>query len=288
MSHPVLPPEILDSIVDLLCDEPEALRQCCLVSKSWIPRTRKHIFAVIVLHTEDNLKAWKKAFQASSNSPACYTRDLTIRFLGVIAEDGCIPFFPRIARLEVIETPGFGCGYMNPAAFQIFPHTLKSLSVTSFSLTLSQVFSLICSIPFLEDLSLTGHVTDVNDNDPDGAHTAASPPASPPLTGALQLWMFRGTTVTAQRLLHLPNGLHFRKLQLQWYGRDLHCIMQLVTACSGTLECLDITCIPEGAIHLCQTCHFPYLHCPQVDPHPFRSTCPKQSGSNISSFGPDH
>ena len=29
-----LPPEILDYILDLLHDEPEALKECCLVSKS--------------------------------------------------------------------------------------------------------------------------------------------------------------------------------------------------------------------------------------------------------------
>ncbi|KAF9642961.1 hypothetical protein BDM02DRAFT_3104213, partial [Thelephora ganbajun] len=44
---PHLPPEILDYIVDFLYNEPETLKQCCLVSKSWVPRTRKHLFADI-------------------------------------------------------------------------------------------------------------------------------------------------------------------------------------------------------------------------------------------------
>jgi len=38
-SNPYLPPEILDYIVDLLHNSPNALKECCLVSKSWIPRT---------------------------------------------------------------------------------------------------------------------------------------------------------------------------------------------------------------------------------------------------------
>ncbi|KAF9643160.1 hypothetical protein BDM02DRAFT_3081141, partial [Thelephora ganbajun] len=42
-----LPPEILDYIIDLLHDKPETLKQCCLVSKSWVSRTRKHLFADI-------------------------------------------------------------------------------------------------------------------------------------------------------------------------------------------------------------------------------------------------
>ena len=256
MSHLDLPPEILDSVVDLLSNKPETLRQCCLVSKSWVPRARKHLFAVIVFRTEGCLNAWKKTFPDPSDSPAHHTHDLTIKFLGVITEDGCIPTFPRLARLKVVETPGLGCRHMNPAAFQEFPHTLKSLSVTSFSLTLSQVFSLIRSIPFLEDLSLTGRAADINYNDQDGLRIVAPPPTSPPFTGALGLSMFRGTTDAAQRLLNLPNGLRFRKLQLQRCSRgDLHYVMELVTACSDTLECLDITCPPEGAIHFCQTRH---------------------------------
>ncbi|KAF9644347.1 hypothetical protein BDM02DRAFT_3103092, partial [Thelephora ganbajun] len=45
--HPYLPPETLDYIVDFLHDNRETLEQCCLVSKSWVPRARKHLFADI-------------------------------------------------------------------------------------------------------------------------------------------------------------------------------------------------------------------------------------------------
>ncbi|KAF9644805.1 hypothetical protein BDM02DRAFT_3066647, partial [Thelephora ganbajun] len=45
--HVCLPPEILDYIVDFLHDTPETLKQCCLVSKSWVSRTRKSLFADI-------------------------------------------------------------------------------------------------------------------------------------------------------------------------------------------------------------------------------------------------
>ncbi|KAF9780754.1 hypothetical protein BJ322DRAFT_1011601 [Thelephora terrestris] len=39
-----LPPEILDIIVDLLQNEPKTLKACCLVSKAWIYRSRRHLF----------------------------------------------------------------------------------------------------------------------------------------------------------------------------------------------------------------------------------------------------
>jgi len=44
MSDAVLPPEILDYyILDLLHNEPETLKQCCLVSRLWAPRIRKYL-----------------------------------------------------------------------------------------------------------------------------------------------------------------------------------------------------------------------------------------------------
>ena len=42
---PPFPPEIFDLIIDHLQDEPITLKACCLVSKSWVPRSRMHIFA---------------------------------------------------------------------------------------------------------------------------------------------------------------------------------------------------------------------------------------------------
>ena len=51
-------------------------RNCCLVSESWVPRTRKHLFASIRFLTVKNLQSWKKAFPDPSTSPAHYTKTL--------------------------------------------------------------------------------------------------------------------------------------------------------------------------------------------------------------------
>ena len=47
MSDPCLPLEILDHTVDLLHDSPVTLKQCYLISKPWVPCTRKRLFANI-------------------------------------------------------------------------------------------------------------------------------------------------------------------------------------------------------------------------------------------------
>ena len=258
---------MLDSIVEFLYGETETLRQCCLVSKSWVPRTRKHLFALIMFPRPDAIEKWKRAFPDQSNSPAHYTHTLVVSCPRAItpeyaAEGGLISTFSRLVRLEVNKSTDPGPGpdlEMNLTPFYKIPATLKSLSVaTPFALPLSQVFNLIRFLPSLEDLSLIGEEVETNDNDPDDLCGIVPSPTSPAFTGVLYLYMFRGIGGTARRLVNLPNGLHFWRLQLKWYGReDIRYVVDLVTACSGTLELLELTYIPEGATSFCWTNHSP-------------------------------
>ena len=77
MANHYLPPEILDHIIDLLHDEPESLKACCIVSKSWIPRTRKYLFAKVEFASVKDFE--KETFPDPSNSPAYHTRALFVR-----------------------------------------------------------------------------------------------------------------------------------------------------------------------------------------------------------------
>ena len=57
MPDPHLPRETLDYIIDFLHIKPETLRECCLVSKSWILYTRKHLFAHIKFRSVVDLES---------------------------------------------------------------------------------------------------------------------------------------------------------------------------------------------------------------------------------------
>ena len=59
MSHPYLLPELFDHVVDFLHDSSGTLENCCLVSKSWIPRTRKYLFAEINFRYTEDLESWE-------------------------------------------------------------------------------------------------------------------------------------------------------------------------------------------------------------------------------------
>jgi len=77
----------------------------------------------------------------------------------------------------------------------------------------------------------------------DDDSTIFQSPTSPPLTGTLGLRFTRGMKIFTRRLLELPNGIHFRRLECTLnLPDDLRCTMDLVKACSDTLERIDIEC----------------------------------------------
>lgn len=246
MSNHCIPPEICDHIVDFLRDNPDTLKRCCLVSKSWVSRTRKHLFAAVKFNTPADLQAWRRTFQDPSNSPAQHTHTLSIGFLEVIAEGGWVPSFSRVVRFKVFGNANLDLS-MDLTPFRKFSPTLKSLHVTSFSIQPSQVIDLIYHLPLLEDLALFGY-----DRGHDGSQTVGSPSTSPVLTGTLNLRLVGGVARTVHQLLNLPNGLHLRKLELLSFGVGaLPFVWKLVEACSETLEYLDVQYEPEGAIFSC-------------------------------------
>ena len=266
LNHP--PSEILDYIVDLLHDKPETLEQCCLVAKSWVPRSRKHLFAAIAFHAPSELETWKKTFPDLSDSPAYHTHTLLVECPEAVTaadaeEGGWIRAFSRVKRLYLGWSMASNWGIF---PFHTFSPTLKFLEVSCIILPVSRLFDLIHSLPLLEELSILGQNATHDDklNEP---QTGISPSTSPTFTGTLNLLRFPETHCIARRLLELPNGLHFRKLGLSWRDEGgLRSVVGLMEACSGTLECLDIA----GAGLFCLSTG-PNINSGfglQVDPHP--------------------
>jgi len=240
-----LPPEILDLIVDQLHDEPTTLEACCLVSKSWIPRTRRHLFARVGFDAiEYPIESWMETFPDPSNSPAHYTSSLSIRNPQVVTATNAdvanwTGTFHNLVHLHLED-----CGWANhqalPAPFFGFSPTVRSLRLTSTSF---EVFDFVCSFPLLEDLALA-------DLHPEGDTAVRSaPPTSPKLTGSLGLDARRGIRAATRRLLDFPNGLHFAKITVSCLGEDLESATDLVSTCSSTLESLNISCFLRGVFH---------------------------------------
>ena len=225
MSNPCLPAEILDHIVDLLHDTEGALRNCCLVSQSWIPRTRNQLFADIGFFAAENLRSWKDTFPDPSTSPARYTRTLSIGCPQVITaadaeEGGWIRTFSRVVHLWVgggDDWTGFDESAIPLAPFHGFSPVIKSLRLVCVTVPPLQIVNLILSLPLLEDLTVvTLKVLIDSDGVPDGLPTVVHPSSTPTFTGSLVLYLEGGMNPITHRLLSLPSSLHFRKLSLTW------------------------------------------------------------------------
>ena len=71
---PLLPPEIFDLAIDHLHDEPITLKSYCLVSKSWVPRARRNLFARVEVNScQRPIQLWMKTHSDPSNSPGHHT-----------------------------------------------------------------------------------------------------------------------------------------------------------------------------------------------------------------------
>ena len=251
MSSRRLPPELLDHVVDLLHDTEDTLRNCSLVSKSWIPRTRKHLFADIKFRSADDLQSWKEMFPDPLTSPAYHAHTLTVKCIrNVTAADaepgGWITGFSSVVRFRVIGQGLFTVHERSALVpFHGFSPVMKSLHVVFTFLPSSRILDLILSFPLLEDLTAIAHFgistsSTVGSNAPP---TIAQPSNSPAFTGSLNLSTKGGMETIVHRLLSLPGGIHFRKLTVKWlHWDDLALTMALVERCSHTLEYIQVTC----------------------------------------------
>jgi len=232
------PPEIIDLIIDHLYNEPTTLETCCIVSKSWVPRARKHLFAHVEFHaSKSHMELWKETFPDPSNSPAHHTRSLSIYGIPVVAPTdagvgGWIRAFHNVVHLR-LERLGEEDPRASFVPFYGFSPTVRSLSLASTSL---EVFDLVCSFPLLEDLALHSlHPTTQGDG-------WVTPSTSPKLTGSLYLKTIWEVHSVTRRLCALPDGLRFTGITVAFTIGNTEPITDLVSKCSGTLESLSINC----------------------------------------------
>jgi len=251
-----LPCEILDHIVDLLHDSQTPLRNCCLISKSWIPRARAHLFAELNFRNAESLELWKKTFPDPLTSPTRYAKTLFVHRPQVVVaadgEAGCwVGAFPRVVCLVVVASCGnhrFARGWGDTfALFHGISPIVKSLRVSSIMFPSSRLFDLILSFPLLEDLSVADcyHFPLESGGGSDGLSTLAQSSSLPVFSGSLELDMARRGGMMgpiARRLLSLSGSMQFRKFTLKSpCEEDISLMMALVERCSHTLESLDIT-----------------------------------------------
>jgi len=117
------------------------------------------------------------------------------------------------------------------AQFYGLSPTVRSLRLAH---TTADVFDLICSFPFLEDLALF-HLHPDSEADERNTHST-----SPKLTASFHMMVNRELHSVAYRLCALPNGLHFTDITIGFGMGDTEPATSLISKCSHTLESLTI------------------------------------------------
>jgi hypothetical protein len=80
-SHPTLPLELVENIINFLSSDPRTLRATSLVSRAWVPVCRSRLFRRIVLHwCHDGLRRSDSLYSLLTRSPdiAMYVRKLSV------------------------------------------------------------------------------------------------------------------------------------------------------------------------------------------------------------------
>ena len=246
----------MDHIIDLLHDAEDALRNCCLVSKSLIPRTRKHLFAEVKFPTEKRLDSWKGTFPDPSTSPAHYARTLSIGHPRVIraAEGGWLRGFSCVVHLTVGPGLHTGASVTSLIPLHGFSPVIRSLRLHYTILRSSYAFGLILSFPLLENVAVIVHRRSIDNREISQRLSAFfQPQILPRFTGSLELCCQGGMKLIARRLLSLTGGLHFREFTSTWFEEgDVLLTTALVGMCSHTLESLEVTCklgMPTQHLH---------------------------------------
>ena len=230
-----LPIEVIETIVDFLQNDREALKQCCLASKSLIARTRSHLFKHVYFREPSKLRAWEGCFPDLENTPAIFTTHLEICDKSLAGKD--IPSWIRSTFINVVvlgvdvrvrasNTQGVFAPFHN-----LLPPHVKSLAVgwRGRSIKSQEVFHFICSFPSLEDLDVSRGMGLFG--------TAGGFLPLPKLTGTISLTSLQGELI--RQFLELSGDLHFREIvfSLVYIRGSLE---ELVERCSGTLECIVI------------------------------------------------
>ena len=230
---PKIPQEIIDEILDHLATNSayESLRSCALVSKSWVPSCRRHLFHTAFFTSRD-MTRWLKMFPVPAESPAHHVRELRFSIAGF---DTTVPerFSGHISWFTNAESVAFGGEGPSQSLwippFWSLPQSITSLTLSANGITLSRVQDVMAKLPNLQDLSLSGVLTLVST----GAFLWETAPRR--LGGKLLLNGLANKYVM-DMLLEIPTGLHFTEIQARGARICLLSTVMLAEACSRTLE----------------------------------------------------
>ena len=234
---PRIPQEIIDEILDCLTADLRSLRSCALVSKSWLPSCRRHLFHTIFFTSET--AKWFGALREPEESPARHVRDLRFSIRGYEgAPEKFFEYIPWFTNVEKVTLLGHGSfqPLWIPWLWKL-PRSVTSLTINTGVVTVAQIRDIIVQLPNLNDLSLSGSIAMMDRRTLAGIGTVLRGRFG----GRLRLLKGHAVKDVMDMLLEIPTGLHFTDVQIcSTYG----CLLSTVTlaeACCKTIVKLSYT-----------------------------------------------
>ena len=231
---PRVPQEIIDEILDHLAldSDFESLRSCALVSKSWVPSCRRHLFHTILFASWD-MTRWLNRFPVPEESPGHHVKDLHFPLGGFF--DGPRGFSeqtPWFTNVERMTLSGHG-GYLSSqtASLRRLPQSVTSLTIDTDMVTLVQIRDVMVQLPNLNDLSLSGSLVAGDRNALSGIGTVLRGKFG----GQLRLLSGYADKDVMNMLLEVPTGLHFTEMRIRGTHVSFLSTVRLAEACCKTL-----------------------------------------------------
>ena len=236
---PSIPQEIIDEILSHIDadSEPWSLRSCALVSKSWLPSCRRHLFYTIYFAWVD-VGRWLETFPVPEESPAHHVKDLCLSVKPYDAPrldafSKHILWFTNVESLTLIGRWGL------PPSPSRLPPSATSLTLNPGSVTLVRVRDALAQLPNLDSLSLSGSLNPMGKR----ALLGIGVPLKGRFGGRLQL--LEGFAPSHEdvvnMLLEIPTGLRFTEIRIRGACECPLPIVRLVEACGTTLVKLSYT-----------------------------------------------
>lgn len=164
-----LPQELIDSVVDELKHDVGSLRACSLVSKPWVYRSRRYLFATVHLPT-CLLRKWLERVPADPNTrtpldPHCHVRSLSLQ-PATTSAPFCIPetFVDHLSSFTQVSTLAIGSSlrkeWTDPFSdsalvakyFGSLGQSLRKLELTRIHLNMPVLEALLDAFPRLEQI----------------------------------------------------------------------------------------------------------------------------------------
>ena len=245
MPNPPVPQELVERMIDLLRSDIGALQACCLVNKTWVSRSRYHLFYQVEILDDTQLHYWISTFPYPVSNVAGFVRHLHIarpRMLDV--SEFSLEQFTDLEYFSLgdIPDPTTRLEVAAMANILLLPTPLRSIRLCLERIRAWDISSLFQRFHSLEDLSLLCHVICSQR----GIEDTITLEASPKLRGELKIITKNDLTLFAALLESLPNGMHFTRASIAIPLEQPRTINTLLQPLAHTLTSLSIEISPRS------------------------------------------